>query len=127
MIPFVWCGSAYFSGSNNWCRVVDFYNYLLAPKNFGPAAFKIYEGNWENADLSNIAEGDIIQMVVLGYAPNRYGHCLYVTKGGTSYDDIRICCHSYDRLDAPLSEFSNFPEQYPKIRIMRFKDANFIT
>ena len=126
MAPFVWYGSQHFSGSNKWCRVVEFYDYALAPKTYGPMALQIYEGNWQNIKLPLIHEGDIIQLVVASYASYRYGHCLYVTKKGHSFNEVKICCHSYDRLDAPLSEFSDYPEQYTKLRIMRFKTASFV-
>lgn len=126
MAPYLWYGSLFFSGSNKWCRVVEFYDYCLTSKTFGPVAVQIYEGNWQNIKVSSIRAGDIIQMVVASYMPYRYGHCLYVTQKGNSFQEVKICCHSYDRLDAPLIEFSNFPKQYTKIRIMRFKDANFI-
>ena len=46
-------------------------------------------------------EGDVLQLVVRSYIPGQYGHSLYVTKSGRTWDDILICCHSYDRLDEP--------------------------
>ncbi len=125
MAPSVWYGSLLFSGSNKWCRVVEFHDYALALKDFGPKAYQVFEGSWHNIKPSLIQEGDIIQMIVASYAPYRYGHCLYVTQRGASFDEVRICCHSYNRLDAPLSEFSNFPEQYTRIRVMRFMAASF--
>ncbi|HBR03466.1 MAG TPA: hypothetical protein DD738_12745 [Ruminiclostridium sp.] len=125
-MSFSWYGSLFFSGSNKWCRVVEFYDYCVAPKNAGPSAVKIYEGDWSNIDPSMIQAGDIIQMVVPAYTPYRYGHCLYVTEGGRSFDEVKICCHSADRLDAPLSEFSSFPEHYTRLRMMRFKPSEFI-
>lgn len=125
MIPSNWYGSLFFSGSNKWCRVVELYDYSLVSKGSGPSAYKIYEGNWQSFNPSSVLEGDIIQLVVKTYAPNRYGHCLYVTQDGESTDEIKICCHSYDRLDAPLSEFSRFPEMYTRLRIIRFKSAEF--
>lgn len=125
MIQLIWYGSLFFSGSNKWCRVMEFFDYAISAKNTGPSAVKIYEGNWQNLNPSNIIEGDIIQMVVSSYAPYRYGHCLYVTERGSSFDNIKICCHSYDRLDATLSEYSSFPEQYTKLRVARFGIANF--
>ncbi|MGI6124628.1 MAG: amidase domain-containing protein [Acetivibrionales bacterium] len=125
MVPSVWYGSLFFSGSNKWCRVVEFYDYSLLPKSFGPLAYKIYEGDWQGFSPMVVEAGDIIQLVVKTYAPYRYGHCLYVTQEGATNYEIKICCHSYDRLDAPLSEFSSFPEIYTKLRVMRFKSAEF--
>lgn len=126
MAPLEWYGSLFFVGSNKWCRVVEFHDYLLATKPHGPSAYKVFEGNWQSLEPSIIKKGDVIQLVVASYAPYRYGHCLYVTQGGNSCEDIKICCHSYDRLDAPLSEFSSLPEDYTKLRILRFKDAGFV-
>ncbi|HHU90732.1 MAG TPA: hypothetical protein GXZ22_06710 [Clostridiaceae bacterium] len=125
MISSVWYGSLFFSGSNKWCRVVEFHDYSLAAKNSGPSAFKVYEGDWQSFSPSSVREGDIIQLIVKTYSPYRYGHCLYVTQNGESNKDIKICCHSYDRLDAPLSEFSDFPDTYTRLRIMRYKSAGF--
>jgi len=125
MIPSIWYGSLFFSGSNKWCRVVEFYDYSVAAKNSGPSAFKVYEGDWQCFDPSIVMEGDIIQLIVNTYTPYRYGHCLYVTEKGTSSQSIKVCCHSYDRLDASLSEFSDFPEIYTRLRIIRFRSAGF--
>jgi hypothetical protein len=126
MTPLEWYGSLFFAGSNKWCRVVEFHDYTLSVKALGPSSYRIFEGDWQNLSPSIIKKGDIIQLVVVSYAPNRFGHCLYVTQEGDSTDDVKVCCHSYDRQDAPLSEFSNFPEQYTKLRILRFKNASFV-
>lgn len=126
MIPFIWYGSHSSSGSNKWCRVVEFYDYSVSIKNNGPFALKIYDGQWQNFNPSSVREGDVIQMVIKSYASYRYGHCLYVTQRGDSLNQIKICCHTYDRLDAPLSEFSNFPEEYTRLRLIRFQNADFI-
>ncbi|NLX64294.1 MAG: hypothetical protein GX022_05925 [Clostridiaceae bacterium] len=125
MIPSIWYGSLFFSGSNKWCRVVEFHYYSVAAKNSGPSAFMVYEGDWQSFDPISVREGDIIQLVVNTYTPYRYGHCLYVTEKGKSHQDIKVCCHSYDRSDAPLSEFSHFPDTYARLRVLRFKSAEF--
>ena len=125
MIPSIWYGSQFFSGSNKWCRVVEFHDYSVAAKDLGPSAYKVYEGDWQSFDPSVVMEGDIIQLIVNTYTPYRYGHSLYVTEKGASNQDIKICCHSYDRSDAPLSEFSDFPEIYTKLRIIRYRTAEF--
>lgn len=125
MVPFVWFGSLYFSGSNKWCRVVEFHDYAVASKTYGPKATRIFEGEWKDLRPSMLQEGDVIQLVVASYAPYRYGHSLYVTKSGLTVYDVKICCHSYDRKDAPLIEFARFPEQYTRLRVLRFRDANF--
>ncbi len=126
MIPSIWYGSGSFGGSGKWCRVVEFYDYLVSKKNNGPLATKIYEGEWQTLNPSIVNEGDVIQMVIKSYASYRYGHCLYVTQRGNSLDQIKICCHTYDRRDAPLSGFSNFSEEYTKLRVIRFQSADFI-
>ena len=126
MIPSIWYGSLFFSGSNKWCRVVEFYDYSIAAKRTGPSAYKIYEGDWQNFDPTGIREGDVIQLIVKTYSPYRYGHCLYVTQAGGTNNDIKICCHSYDRLDAPLNEFSDFQDMYTKLQVIRFKSAQFL-
>lgn len=125
MTPYIWYGSRYFSGSNKWCRVAELYDYSVSMKSNGPLAYKIYEGNWQSLKPTDVWEGDVIQMVIKSYAPYRYGHCLYVTQRGSSLNQIKICCHSYDRLDAPLSEFSSLPDIYTKLRVIRFQDAYF--
>lgn len=125
MAPFIWYGSGTFSGSNKWCRVTEFYDYALSSKKAGPQAVLIAEGDWKNVSPGIIREGDVVQLVVQSYIPGRFGHSLYVTKAGRSWDDILICCHSYDRLDEPLSSFAMQPEQYSRLRVMRFKSAYF--
>lgn len=126
MVPFTWYGSLFFSGSNKWCRVIEFWDFMLAPKTYGPNGIRIFEGDWSGLRPSLIHTGDVIQLVVKSYIPYRYGHCLYVTESGSTFDDIKICCHSYDRLDAPLSEFSSFPDEYTGVRVMRLRAADFI-
>jgi hypothetical protein len=64
-------------------------------------------------------------MVVASYTSERYGHSLYVTKEGAQWEDVTICCHSFDRLDAPMSVFSQFPDNYKKLRVLRFESAQF--
>ena len=125
MVPFVWYGSPDFSGSNKWCRVTEFYTYALSDKNFGPRAAGIAEGTWESVPPGIIREGDVLQLVVRSYIPGQYGHSLYVTKSGRTWDDILICCHSYDRLDEPLSWFAMQPGQYPRMRVLRFSVTSF--
>jgi hypothetical protein len=125
MVPYIWYGSRYFSGSSKWCRVEEFYEFSVSMKSNGPMAYKVYEGDWKSFDPSIVNEGDVIQMVIKSYAPYRYGHCLYVTQRGSTTKQIKICCHTYDRLDTPLSEFSDQPGEYIKLRVIRFKDAYF--
>lgn len=125
-VPKVWHGSATHSGTPNWCRVEGLYAYLVSSKTSGPLGEQVAEGTWDSVEPSVIRQGDIIQMVVSGYADYRYGHSLYVTRSGPTFGDILICCHSYDRLNAPLSTFSLSPDAYPKLRILRLRDADFV-
>lgn len=125
MVPYTWYGSLFFRGSNKWCRVVELGEYTLASKALGPRAIKVYEGDWQDFRPSYIMAGDVVQLVVTTYTPYRYGHCLYVTEAGKDPDHILICCHSFDRKDTPLSEFTSNQIQYPKLRILRFQDASF--
>lgn len=125
MAPYIWYGSSGFVGSTRWCRVLEFYAYVVSEKRYGPRAVKVAEGDWASLSPGVIREGDVLQLVVQSYIPGQYGHSLYVTKGGRTWDDILICCHSYDRLDVPLSSFVLQPEQYPRVRVLRSRNAEF--
>lgn len=124
-VPDVWNGSATFPGTPRWSRVEALFAYLVSNQSTGPRGIKTAEGTWNTVAPGMIQTGNIIQLVVTGYADYRYGHNLYVTQQGPTFDDILICCHSYDRLDAPLSSFSEHPDMYPKLRVIRLKDASF--
>ncbi len=122
----VWFGSAQNVGSNRWCRVEEFYRYAVETgKARGPQAERIAEGGWDEIRPALLREGDVIQLVVTTYAPDRFGHGLYVTRTGETFDDVLICCHSDDRLDEPLGWFAQFPDVYSRLRVLRFSDANF--
>ena len=123
--PGVWYGSASYIGSDIWCRVDRFHDYVVAPKTVGPAAWPVAEGRFTTVDPDVIELGDVIQLVVASYIPDRYGHSLYVTQTGRDWDDVLICCHSIDRLDAPMTTYSAFPQQYTSLRIMRFSPTQF--
>jgi hypothetical protein len=124
MAPYIWYGSPSFPGSEKWCRVVEFFGYVVASGN-GPHAQMIAEGDWKGVKPSIIKAGDLIQVVVKSYIPGRYGHSLYVTQSGRTWDDILICCHSFDRLDEPLSSFAQYPDEYAKFRVLRFGKGSF--
>lgn len=122
----IWYGSSSNIGSNRWCRVTEFYDYVLDDKkNFGPMAELIDEGTFETIKPETIKVGDVIQMIVASYTADRYGHAVFVTREGKSFDDILICCNSDDRLNEPLSWFEQFPDIYRSLRILRFKNALF--
>jgi hypothetical protein len=122
----VWYGSKSNIGSNRWCRVEEFFRYVTeGSKSQGPMARQIAFGTWGDVDPSIIAVGDVVQMVVTTYVPDRFGHGLYVIKAGASWDDILICCHSDDRLGESMGWFAQFPDVYAKLRVLRFSAASF--
>ena len=122
-----WYGSKNYIGSNIWCRVGEFYNFITSGKALGPKANKIAEGLFSYVNPGILRMGDVIQMIVASYTPDRYGHSLYVTRAGETWEDVLICCHSFDRLDAPMTIFSKFPDTYLKLRVLRFESATFDT
>ncbi|OJU13321.1 MAG: hypothetical protein BGN88_09245 [Clostridiales bacterium 43-6] len=123
-----WYGSESHIGSNIWCRVGEFFDYVTDKnKRLGPSAQVVGEGTFGEIDPSVLYRGDVIQMEVTTYAPGRYGHGLYVTKPGAGWSEVLICCHSYDRLNASMAEFAAAPEIYPRLRILRFMPAKFNT
>lgn len=121
----IWFGSAGFIGSNKWCRVEEFHGYVVTSKTVGPSATLVAQGRFSNVNPAAAQVGDVIQMVVASYTPDRYGHSLYVTKSGVNWEDVQICCHSIDRMDAPMTTFTQFPDTYRKLRILRFSEAEF--
>jgi hypothetical protein len=122
----VWFGSATNIGSNKWCRVEEFYRYVTdKTKDIGPIAELVAEGSFWSIDPRTIKKGDVIQMVVTTYTKDRYGHGIYVTKAGNTWEEVLICCHTYDRLNEPMIWFAQYPQIYEKLRILRFKPAKF--
>lgn len=122
----VWYGSKSNIGSNRWCRVEEFFSYATdAHKAYGPMAKEMAQGDWSSVDPSLIMVGDVVQLVVSTYTPDRFGHGLYVTRAGAVFDDILICCHAEDRLNEPMGWFAQFPEVYTKMRVLRFLNAAF--
>lgn len=121
----VWYGSRSHIGSYNWCRVVDFYNYVTRAKAQGPAAVRVAEGTFAQVPAATVRVGDVIQLVVSAYTPDRFGHGLYVTQAAPDWYDVLICCHSYDRLDSSAGEFAAQPAAYPRLRVLRFAPAVF--
>lgn len=123
----IWFGSASHVGSLKWCRVEDFYSYATREKEQGPAARKIAEGDFASVDPSALLPGDVVQLVVTTYTPDRYGHGLYVTRAGATWDDVLICCHTYNRLNEPMTQFAQAPQIYPTLRVLRFSPAAFVS
>lgn len=125
MVTGIWFGSQWHIGSTRWCRVEEFHTYVISSKTRGPAARMTVSGTFDTVAPSALQRGDVMQLVVAPYAPNRFGHGLYVTETGASWDEVRVCCQSYDRLDAPVSEFALYPEVYTRLRALRFSEASF--
>ena len=121
----VWYGSRNHIGSPAWCRVVEFYRLVTGTKSAGPAARLVAEGTFADVPASAVRQGDIIQLVVTAYTPDRFGHGVYVTCAAPDWDNVLICCHSYDRLDSPMGEFAAQPAAYPRLRVLRFTPAFF--
>ena len=125
MVKSVWFGSLRDIGSLRWCRVEAFFDYVTAAKAVGPSARAVVSGTFDTVPASLLRRGDVVQLVVSTYAPERFGHGLYVTEEGNTWDDVRICCQSYDRLDAPATVFALFPQIYTRLRVLRFVQAVF--
>jgi len=121
----VWHGSASNMGTLIWQRVNDLYSYIVTNRGFGPAGDLVAEGDWASIDPVAIKQGDLVQMVVTTYSGSGYGHSLFVTKPGTVWSDVFICSHSRDRLNTPMSEFASNPAVYPRLRVIRMREARF--
>lgn len=90
--------------TNAWIRVEDLYSYLLSQK----LGFTL-----PNDDF--LTKGCLIQF----YTPaiGRYFHSGFITYK-LSNNDCLYCCHSYNKLNYPLSEI--YPNRYPKLRGLKF-------
>ncbi|WP_368253386.1 amidase domain-containing protein, partial [Clostridium paraputrificum] len=91
--------------STSWIRVNELYNYLIK--------------NGIGVDITSkhpYKEGDVIQF----YANSKgyFSHSGVITKA-LGYGEYLYCCHSYDKLNFPLSEI--FPFMYDKIRVIQPK------
>jgi hypothetical protein len=106
--------------------VVEFYRFATNQnKRYGPAAFNVAEGTFDTVNPGVIAQGDVVQLVVAPYTTQRYGHGLYVTASGPGWGDIAVCSHTINRLDEPMTNFSDYPQVYQKLRVLRFLPAEF--
>lgn len=90
--------------SNAWIRVEDLYSYLIGQK----LGIKL-------PDDSYLDRGCLIQF----YTPSmgRYFHNGFITYK-LQNNDCLYCCHSYNKLNYPLSEI--YPHKYPKLRALKF-------
>ncbi|WP_238858612.1 amidase domain-containing protein [Clostridium sp. YIM B02569] len=88
-----------------WIRVEELYQYLITPK-------------LEATKLPNdksLDRGCLIQF----YTPSigRYFHNGFITYR-LQNGDCLYCCHSYDKLNYPLSQI--YPNRYPTLRALKF-------
>lgn len=121
-----WYGSKNNIGSNIWCRVEQLYRFVVnKSKPLGPVANKLAEGSFEEVDPAILQVGDIIQMIVRPYKPNEFGHSVYVTQTGGSWDSTLICCHTDNRLDVSMDDFTRYPDIYTRARVLRFSGGKF--
>lgn len=88
--------------SNAWVRVIELYNFLIN-KSYGKVIL--------NKELYKI--GSIIQF--LSNKKGFYSHSGIITEV-LANGDYLYCCHSYDKLDFPLSEI--YPLFYDKFRVI---------
>ncbi|WP_297425144.1 amidase domain-containing protein [Clostridium sp.] len=90
--------------TNPWIRVEELYVYLTS-RNLG---IKLPNDSY-------LDKGCIIQF----YTPSigRYFHNGFITYK-LQNNDCLYCCHSYNKLNYPLSEI--YPNRYPKLRALKF-------
>lgn len=90
--------------TNAWIRVEDLYSYLTGHK----LGFTL-------PNDSLLTKGCLIQF----YTPaiGRYFHSGFITYKLPN-NDCLYCCHSYNKLNYPLSEI--YPNRYPKLRGFKF-------
>lgn len=89
--------------TNAWIRVEDLYSYLISEN----LAVKLPNDN-------SLNKGDLIQF----YTPviGRFFHNGFITYKLPN-NDCLYCCHSYNKLNYPLSEI--YPHRYPKLRALK--------
>lgn len=81
--------------SPSWTGVDFFARFLLNNKGQGPfGALELKE---------RIKPGDIVQLKLIEGAEFQHSAIIVGTGGYGNTEDIMICCHSYDRLNFPLS------------------------
>ena len=89
--------------SNSWVRVEELYSYLINNK----LGINV-------SDISPFKKGNIIQF----YTPQlgKFFHTGFITYE-LSNGDCLYCCHSYNKLNYPLSEI--YPIIYPTLRAIK--------
>lgn len=88
-----------------WIRVQELYEYLTTPK----------LGVTKLPDDKSLNRGCLIQF----YTPamGRFFHNGFITYR-LENNDCLYCCHSYDKLNYPLSQI--YPHRYPTLRSLKF-------
>jgi len=95
--------------SHSWTGVEQLHDYLVREKPHGIIAKEI--------DANEAEAGDIVQ---LSFNGKNFQHTPFIVavkrnaSGGLSYDQIKICAHSFDSLDRALDTY-----QWRKIRFIR--------
>lgn len=89
--------------SNSWIRVEELYSYLITNKL-----------GYDVSKISPLKKGNIIQF----YRPEigKFFHTGFITYE-LSNGDCLYCCHSYNKLNYPLSEI--YPIIYPTLRSIK--------
>lgn len=101
----------YYIGPNNhspsWTGVPYLYNFLTRVSGIGPAGAEVLIARVEPGDISQFA----------GASP-RFSHTQVIVSVGDppGLDNIRICAHTFDCLDRPLSTY-----HFQKIRFIHIK------
>lgn len=91
--------------SDSWVRVIELYSYLMN-NNIG----------FDVSDIAPLKRGNIIQF----YTPQlgKFFHTGFITYE-LSNGDCLYCCHSYNKLNYPLSEI--YPIIYPTLRSIKIE------
>ncbi len=102
--PLGWYYNSSFDRAPAWTGVNEFYNFLTANNGVGPFG--------KSTDFESLEIGDFIQIK----RDNRFTHTLIVSE---ITNGLKVCSHSYDRLNAPLSAY--YFEELRFIKILGVK------
>lgn len=96
----------YYENLNNrapaWTSVVYLNQFLTRNEGAGPYALR--------TDISEMEEGDIVQIRFVGQAEFTHTTIIVERRGGASTENILIASHSFDSDDRPLSTYQNVGE-----------------
>ncbi|NLK72468.1 MAG: hypothetical protein GX285_05580 [Clostridiales bacterium] len=121
-----WYGTAPGGGGTPpWENVINFFNYVTAPKDIGPRGRVYGEGKQKDFNFFHVKPGHILQFWPA--SKNKWYHSCYVSS--VKYQDglpyIYVCQHTRDIKDRPLIEILNWNTNEGKIRGISFDSANF--